>query len=335
MGRPNEQAKARKLLTLYGFLRQQGLFSGRDDGDGAARIGVDDVAGRLGWQAEEVVRLAEALATCGSDGFLLVPLWIDEDAYGRILLCATRYDALAAPLRLTEDERFALHRILALTGIEEDGHLARKLSCSLIEQVPPDYNPLRMPTTLGDSHLSHVFHVIACAVADGHIIEFDYLKTGASEPEHRRVEPLSLSYERGRLYLVSYCTMNEGVRMFALERMSSPAETEEPSIPRAVDVRRFIDRLDSEFPLAQLRFASGFKIEHRDWPGARFSTPAPDGSVIVSIPFTGSAWLPLQIACQQGLVEALEPETLQMAVAETLERLRRAGQASLKAWQTV
>lgn len=335
MGRPNEQVKTRRLLTLYGFLRQQGLFSGRDDGDGFAHIAAADVATQLGWPVDEVVRLAEALATCGSDGFLLVPLWLDEDMPGRTLLCATRYDALANPLRLCEEERLALLQVLALTGVGESSHLAQELSKSLPEATPSGNDPLEMPVTIGNSFTADLFPVIASAIAGRHLLEFDYLKAGARSPEHRRVEPLSLSYEGGKLYLVSYCTVNGGTRMFALERMALPVETEEPFIPRTVDVRRFIDRLDDGFPSAQLRFLPGFKVERRDWPGLKLAAPAPDGSVTGSIPFTGGVWLPVQVVRHQGMVEALAPEALRTAVAATLEERRLAARASLEAWQVL
>jgi len=332
-------------MSLYLFLQQQGLFSGRDDVDGLAGIPVGEVAEQLGYTPGEVIRLVEELATCGQQDYTLIPLFMDDSGpREERMIWSTSYGAMKHPLRLTAPERAALVSVLTLAGVDDDDELVAELSKTAPAEEGGPGLGLEISTGIPDEQEALCLQVIASALSAHHLMEFDYLKPGESVAKRRRVEPQSLSYENGRLYLNAFCLVADGGRMFSLERMSDPVETEMTFEPREMAVRRFVDRLSDEFPQATLRVAPGVVMEPRDWPGITFEEAAgradaedgrtvEEGWRIAHIAWAGSDWLPVQVASRLGLVEAVAPAGLVERTAQVARRRLEAADASLARWR--
>lgn len=119
----------------------------------------------------------------------------------------------------------------------------------------------------------------------------------------RRVDPYKLWLHRGSAYLVARCHLRQAIRTFALARIASATPTETTfALPASFDFERFVaDRFricgDGQPTPVTIRFAPEVApyIRERTWHPTQHLTPAPDGTLTLTMTVDGlpelTAWL--------------------------------------------
>lgn len=192
---------------------------------------IDEVAGRFGLTADEVVRLLEMAACCG-----LPPYTPD------VLMELVVYDGwvsanlgiqLTRPQRLTPAEGFTLaasaRAILAVPGADPEGSLARALT--KLEEVLGT----RLAVELDDPPL---LEMIRRGVDAGESLDITYYAESRDELTERRVDPTAVFARDGHWYLDGWCHLAAGRRVFRVDRVHSVvltgegvARAEPPGVP--------------------------------------------------------------------------------------------------------
>jgi proteasome accessory factor B len=175
--------------------------------------------------------------------------------------------------------------------------------------------------TLGGSEPS--FPALQEATVAARTVTFDYTRSGAAEPQTRRVDPWALTSWHGRWYLTGYDLDRAGQRIYRLSRISSAVRTEgEITHQRPEDldpqgaVARFAqgDR-PTTVAVVRVRTGAGHALRRR----ARASTDAGEGWDRLEVEHSSTHALADELAGYGGDVVAESPEELVTAVRSRLE----------------
>ena len=173
-----------------------------------------------------------------------------------------------------------------------------------------------------------VFGDVAAALLQRYRLSIDYHNRGDDQRGQRVVSPQRLTHYRDNWYLDAWCHRSEGLRSFALDRISHPRRDSDP-IHDLADAE-----LDTHFASAYgifagtpdktavLRFtpyrARWVADEH--WHPQQQGRLLPDGSYELEIPYRHADELILDILRYGPDVEVLAPIQLRQEVAERLQR---------------
>jgi len=110
-------------------------------------------------------------------------------------------------------------RMWSSASLGEAATLAlRKLEAAGVDVTPlPEGLQPRLETS------SPAFPVLAEAVHDGRVVQFDYRTAGATEATRRTVEPWGVVWWHGRWYLVGHDRDRDATRVFRLSRITGDA----------------------------------------------------------------------------------------------------------------
>ena len=161
----------------------------------------------------------------------------------------------------------------------------------------------------------------ACEDLEHHILEISYRGTDDETPLTRHVEPLRIFSEDSHRYLQAYCRTSEGWRSFRIDRISHAQALDECFSPRS-DAPRPSIALDAN-SRAQLLLSADCPLPA--WRNLKVTATNADGSCTVSIPWTGSSWLPKHVVALMGKALVLKPQSLVDACKEYAEKLLQAG----------
>ena len=145
--------------------------------------------------------------------------------------------------------------------------------------------------------------------------------TDDETPLTRHVEPLRIFSEDSHRYLQAYCRTSEGWRSFRIDRISHAQALDECFSPRS-DAPRPSIALDAN-SRAQLLLSADCPLPA--WRNLKVTATNADGSRTVSIPWTGSSWLPKHVVALMGKALVLKPQSLVDACKEYAEKLLQAG----------
>ena len=246
-------------------------------------------------------------AEIGADGMIEV----DPEPYG---------DSFARPARLLPVEAKALMAAIDLIGEHiPAGSLAsvrKKVVAALGED--PIEEGLQVSSPGRDD--AEIAAVASRAIADRHLLRFEYYKENEDEFSSRLVEPYALINGREGWYLASYDRDRESVRHFRLDRIKSAALTGERFEPRAdIDPAADVDGWPrtGEVP-ASRRAKVWISPERARWAREDRTVveELEDGSVIVELGFAGLDWLVREVLKEAGDAAVLEPRDAREAVLE-------------------
>lgn len=299
--------RARRLIALLGRLTN------------GARLSIEDLSAELGTSPRELAADLESLSMCGVapyDPSVLVPIIVEDgvvEVYGDL-------PAVHGSVRLSSGEAAALAAALQAAGFDAEDPLASRL----LDASASDFDASELAhvvrTAVG-SHDRDVYEALAAAVRDHLVVELEYAAGGAESPECRVVEPAALFAERGAWYLSAWCRRAAAWRTFRVDRVRLARASGSAFEPRpdAPDTRSFDP---AGLPSARLRFSAGEEFTEREWPGAAVVERSADGSVLVDVPYAGSAWIARRVMARLGRVVAIEPTEVRDAVRELAGQLR-------------
>lgn len=226
-------------------------------------------------------------------------------------------------LRLTEPEADALVDALTAAGFSPDDELVTALLRTKTVLGGPESASKPRLRVVTESAYPDVAQTLAAACEDleRHILEISYRGTDDEMPLTRRVEPLRIFSEDSHRYLQAYCRTSEGWRSFRIDRISHAQALDEYFSPRS-DAPRPSIALDAN-SRAQLLLSANCPLPA--WRNLKVTATNADGSRTVSIPWTGSSWLPKHVVALTGKAFVLEPQALVDACKEYAENLLQAG----------
>ncbi|MEI3376920.1 MAG: WYL domain-containing protein [Coriobacteriales bacterium] len=211
-------------------------------------------------------------------------------------------------LRLTAPEADALLDALTTAGFSADDELIGALLRTKTMLGGAESAPKPRLMIVTESASSDVAQALAAACEDVEhpVLEIAYHGTDDDAPQTRRIEPLRIFSEDGHRYLQAYCRMSKDWRSFRIDRVTSVRVLDERFSPRTGAPRPSI-ALGSGTQ-ARIRLNAGCPLP--SWRDLRVSSTADDGSRIVSVPWTGSSWLPKHVVSLMGEALPLEPQAL-------------------------
>ena len=247
-------------------------------------------------------------------------------------------------LRLSEGELVALclaERVMQQyrgTPYEHDLATAfRKLTSHLPEQVTIDLSHLagsfsfRGPgTDVGDLRC---FRRLTRAVCEGRQLELLYWTASRDETCRRVVDPYHLTSISGEMYMIAFCHLREGVRMFVPSRIRSARETGE-RFERPAEFR-IEDYLDGTFRAmrgegkpsrVRLRFTAEAAryVREKEWHPTQQLKEQRDGGVELTFRLSHLEEVKRWVMSYGAKCRVLEPAELRGMVREELERTLKA-----------
>ncbi len=125
----------------------------------------------------------------------------------RIVLFLGVLSSMASQAGLeTLPELKQLQNKLSAMVLTHPEHIENLIFCEWVEVQPVD---------------NQIFDTVINSLLAGMQLEIEYLKTSAGPGTHRRVDPLKLVNYQGRWYLLAWCRLRRGKRLFHLSRIRS------------------------------------------------------------------------------------------------------------------
>jgi predicted DNA-binding transcriptional regulator YafY len=157
-------------------------------------------------------------------------------------------------------------------------------------------------------------------------LRFVYRSRSRGEERARSASPLRLTFYRSNWYLAAWCHEREEMRVFSVDRITSPRCMDEAVYDPPAEL--ISAELDSGYGIftgkadkvAVLRFnelAARWVAEEQWHPGVK-SEPQCDGGVILRIPYKHEPELVMDILRHGPNVEVLEPASLRKTVGAAL-----------------
>ncbi|MBV9364089.1 MAG: WYL domain-containing protein [Solirubrobacterales bacterium] len=252
-------------------------------------------------------------AELGDDGMIEV----EPEPYG---------DSFARPARLLPVEAKALVAAIDLIG----EHIPEGSLTSVREKVvaalgeDPVHEGLQIAAPGGDD--AEIAAVVSSAIAQRHMLSFEYYKENEDEFSTRTVEPYALINGREGWYVATFDPSRGDVRHFRLDRFKSAAVTAESFEPRPdVDPAADVDGWPrtGEVP-ASRRARVWISPERARWAREErtVTEELADGAVVVERGFASLRYLVRDVLKEAGDAVVLEPDDARAAVREAAEAIR-------------
>ena len=280
---------------------------------------LEELAELVGTSPERVAEDITTLSMCGVapyDPLNLVSAFVDE---GRVIVMGPP-PALERPVRLSPAEARALATALQSAGFDAHAALTERLMGAASEEFSIDELTHRVRSA-DPVPAETVYEMLASAAVHHDVVAITYQRAGETTTGRREIEPRALFNDRGVWYASAYCRSAEGERTFRLDRIESAELTGAVFEPPSGTAAR-TSFSGEGLPVARLVFRDASEYSERDWPGsARVGDPEADGSLVVDVPYAGTAWLARQVCARLGAVRAESPPEVRNAVAATASRI--------------
>lgn len=153
-------------------------------------------------------------------------------------------------------------------------------------------------------------------------IDIRYFTMSRNDSTRRTVAPYKVWFYDETFYLIGYCALRGGVRLFAVDRIESITLLESRfEIPEGFDAETFMQSsfgvFQGEPVKVRIRFlpqAAGY-IKEKMWHPSQVLTPEPDGSLIFSAEVAGIEEIKIWALKWGSAAEVLAPEVLRREIA--------------------
>lgn len=279
-------------------------------------VSIPQLASLLGVSEDQVHDALEILVFAYDAAFIRLDL---HDSYATLETFGSE-----RLLRLTPQEADVLVDALIGAGFSQDDELVESLlrtKAILDASCAAESSPrTRIVAESGAPHVAQTLSM-ACEDPEHHLLEISYRGINDDHPETRRVEPVTLFSESGRQYLLAYCLNARDWRSFRVDRISEARPLEDTFVPRK-DVPPMGIDFARDTSTASLLLDADCSLPR--WRGLKVDRKEADGSCVVSVPWTGSAWLPKHIVALMGKATVIKPDSLARACEEYAHLLLRA-----------
>jgi len=236
------------------------------------------------------------------------------------------WDTFARPARLLPAEAKALVAAIDLIGEHlPNGSLtsAREKIVAALEFDPLEHG-LQIAPTEGDD--PEIARVISEAITRRRLLRLEYYKPSDDEYTTRQVEPYALVNGREGWYAACFDPARDDMRHFRLDRIRWAQVTDIAYRPRpSVDPAAELDGWLRTGELEASRIARVWITRERASRARdeqRIIQELCDGSVIVEVPFKGTAFLVRDILAEAGDAVVLEPADARRATCAAARRMQ-------------
>lgn len=170
------------------------------------------------------------------------------------------------------------------------------------------------------------FEILAGALTEGQVVEFDYFALKADKPERRRVDPYHLTCIDNQWYLIAGDQVRGARRTFALTRISKVKNLKRPSRrPSHFSVSEMLSNSFSAFEAAaaefvRIRFDSfaARLVSERTWHKSQKISLLPDGGIELSMRVGVAPDLEKWILSWGAHAEVVTPQSLRDRMAQQI-----------------
>lgn len=298
---------------------------------------VAEIAEAVDSHPRSVYRDLEALETAG------FPLYTEREG-NRNRWCLLEEARRPVPIPLDLTELMALSLSRNLLGALEGTVFATAMA-SLADKIRSVLTPAwrgyldRLGATLTAAPAPHKDYGAHAAVLDRvnqalmerRWLDITYFTMHRLAETRREIAPYRLRYADGALYLVAFCRLRQGVRIFAVDRIREARVLDEPvSPPDDFDADRFLASSFGVFqgPVTRVRIrfskrVAGY-IAERIWHRSQRLEETGDGGLIFEAEVAGLAEIQAWVLRWGAEARVLAPERLVAAVGEEAEAMARA-----------
>jgi predicted DNA-binding transcriptional regulator YafY len=266
------------------------------------------------------------LAAIQEAGYPLISEWQDGEKLYRFL---TRFKDVP-PISFTLQELMTLSLLRSqldlLNGtpfLEEMHSVFRKVNSVLpprlaahMERIAEVSHPL-LQGRRDYSKSGELLRLIRHALLYQQKITIHYRPVGRGEPVRYRVDPYTLLFQKGGIYLLGYAQERQALRTFAVERIcTAEPETERFEIPEGFHAGQALQEafgIVAEPPMqVEIRFSAGIAHAVRDriWHASQRISEQADGSVLLSFRAGGKMEILSWLLSYGAHAELLAPEEL-------------------------
>lgn len=152
-----------------------------------------------------------------------------------------------------------------------------------------------------------------------------YLSADRDVPTERMLDPYGIVVSSGTWYVIGYCSLREGIRVFRVDRIVDIRLTRDRfTPPEEFDVEAYL-RDGRVFPadgtlVAEVRYTGRAAVRLADEEGAEAQ---PDGSIVIRHRVAESDWIVRHVLGFGGEAVLVSPEKLRERIARAALRLRR------------
>jgi predicted DNA-binding transcriptional regulator YafY len=172
-------------------------------------------------------------------------------------------------------------------------------------------------------HFQETLTAVQEAVQRQCAIEIDYFTMSRGKATRRRVAPYKIWFYGETFYLIGYCAMRNGIRLFAMDRIKQIHLTEDTfDIPDDFDAESFMASsfgvFQGEPVKVRIRFspeAAGY-VSEKMWHPSQTLAPEPDGSTVFTAEVAGIDEIKRWIMGWGSAAQVLEPAALRTAIAK-------------------
>lgn len=195
------------------------------------------------------------------------------------------------PLRLTPEQGLSLvasaQSLLAIPGADSEGPLARGITkiASTLGGGAGD----AVEVKLGEASAS-TLATLDDAIQQRHQVEIEYYTYGRDEVTRRTVDPYRLYADQGQWYLVAYCHLADGERVFRVDRINDVVASAATFSPPPDSPALAVFRPSPDDPRVVLELEPGARWVAEQYPTEHVEERA-DGRVRVTLAVTARPWL--------------------------------------------
>lgn len=180
-------------------------------------------------------------------------------------------------------------------------------------------------------HFQETLAAVQEAVQQQCHIDIKYFTMSRNTSTARRVAPYKVWFYDETFYLIGYCTLRKGIRLFAIDRIEHITLADDTfEIPDGFDAEAYMHPsfgvFQGEPVTVRIRFspqAAGY-VKEKIWHPSQSHVSEPDGSLVFSAEVAGIQEIKIWIMKWGSDAEVLEPESLRREIAqEAREMLAR------------
>jgi predicted DNA-binding transcriptional regulator YafY len=180
------------------------------------------------------------------------------------------------------------------------------------------------------SRFAEALGVIRHALLHQQSITISYQSTGRGSPTSYRIDPYTLLFQKGGIYLLAYAQNRQALRTFAVERILGVEPGKERfEIPEGFHAGQALEGafgIVAEPPMeVKIRFSPGIAhaIRDRVWHRSQSITEGADGGVLLSFRAGGKMEILSWLLSYGAHAELLEPQELRKEIAGMVRETER------------
>lgn len=315
-------SKVERLYHLHNILNQR-----------RTPISRQELMERLGCSQATLYRLVGELRD-----FLGAPIEQDPDTRGYYYDRQLEQHFELPGIWISPDELQALLTARQVLGDVQPGLLEGELA-SLQTRISNLLRDKGVETAEGDSRIhiqpvaaravpGHLFQDVLGALVQRRQLDIRYHGRRRDEVSERRISPQRLTQYRNSWYLDAWCHRAEGLRSFALERITELTLTDEDALE--VPVADLAKHFDTSYGIfsgpaehrAVIRFSPEMSrwVAEEQWHPDQAGHFDEDGAWVLELPFSGHRELVMDILRYGPEAEVLGPEFLRAAVRDSARK---------------